>query len=211
MTWKNLFKIYAKYIVGGVFFILFFFFMFRTCRLYDENSVLKGKYEAYRAIAIEDIRQAQGVIAEQEKKIKALDEKQKTLEASIEKKNGQIKTLNLATAELEKQRKELTDKDEIIANLDAQIAAWKEKFFIAQSIIEEKDKIIFSLTEKYEAQIKISNSYKLMYEDMVKVNAVAELRIKRLERELRTNRFTGNLGKVSMIALIGLTLYILSK
>jgi len=197
--------------LAGVLLLLVIFFSAKSCKLYDESSILKGKYEAYRALAKEGVKQARIIIAEQEKKIKELEQEQIVSEENIEELEDEIIDLGLTTAELEAKRKELKDKDEIIANLDAQIAAWKEKFSLAQAVIGEKDKIIFSLTEKYEAQVKITSSYKLMYEDLVKVSSVADLRIKALEGDLRQARFWGNLSKASTVILAAIAVIAVIK
>ena len=148
-------KIGHFFALAALFLLGLIFFTVKSCNLYDENSVLKGKYETYRTLAKEHTKLMQAAIAEQEKKIKELEQKQIIYEENIKKKEGQIASLHVTTGELKKQRRELTDKDAIIANLDTQVAAWKEKFSLAQSVIEEKDKIIFNLTEKYDAQVTI--------------------------------------------------------
>ena len=197
--------------LAALFFLGLIFFTVKSCNLYDENSVLKGKYETYQALAKEHTKLMQAAIAEQEKKIKELEQKQTIYEESIKKKEGQIANLHGTTAELEKKRRELTDKDAIIANLDTQVAAWKEKFSLAQSVIEEKDKIIFNLTEKYDAQVTISNSYKLQFEEGQKLNQIAELRIQSLEKELRISKFTGKIARAGTLILAGLVVYTLVK
>jgi len=193
--------------LAALFFLGLIFFTVKSCNLYDENSVLKGKYATYQTLAKEHTKLMQAAIVEQEKKIKELEQKQIIYEENIKKKEGQIASLHGTTGELEKQRRELTDKDAIIANLDTQIAAWKEKFSLAQSVIEEKDKIIFNLTEKYDAQVTISNSYKLQFEEGQKLNQIAELRIQSLEKELRISKFTGKIARAGTLILAGLVAY----
>ncbi len=194
--------------LAALFFLGLIFFTVKSCNLYDENSVLKGKYATYQTLAKEHTKLMQAAIVEQEKKIKELEQKQIIYEENIKKKEGQIASLHGTTGELEKQRRELTDKDAIIANLDTQIAAWKEKFSLAQSVIEEKDKIIFNLTEKYDAQVTISNSYKLQFEEGQKLNQIAELRIQSLEKELRISKFTGKIARAGTLILAGLVAYV---
>ena len=198
-----------KWGVFGVVAILAVVFLMRSCNLYDEVSVLKGKHEALRIAYADMDLKSKATIEAHKADIAArdevIDEAGRTIidaEGKIEDKDKKILRLEEAFTQLGE------NKDAKIINLQAQVSIWKEKFTLAQEIIAKKDTIIFSLTAKYDAQVKISTEWEASYYRQVELHQIALDRISVMEK-----KWVGiNLGSNAKTGLIiGLILYLLVK
>ena len=114
-------------------------------------------------------------------------------------------------ADLEEEFGNLTNKDAKISNLTKQVEVWKEKFNLSQSIISDKDAIIFSLTQKYESQVVISLEYKSMDETSRGLLDIRDKQVKELEKLNKRLRLTSGLKSGLAVALAGIVLYSLLK
>ena len=114
-----------------------------------------GKLDEQKKISDEKIKASEKVIQEKDELIAQLN-------GNIDSSNTQVENLvvNIANSgdkirDLEKRLQGLKDKDEIIRNQSLQIEEWKVRFSLVQREVDEKDKIIFSLNEKYKASVVI--------------------------------------------------------
>ena len=198
-----------KWGVFGVVAILAVVFLMRSCNLYDEVSVLKGKHEALQTAYADLDLKSKATIEAHKADIAArdgvIDEAGRTIidaEGKIRDKDERILNLEEAFTQLGE------NKDAKIINLQAQVSIWKEKFTLAEAIIAGKDKIIFSLTAKYDAQVKISTEWEASYCRQVELHQIALDRISVMEK-----KWVGiNLGSNAKTGLIiGLILYLLVK
>ena len=172
---------------------------------------LKGKYEEASRIAKVErlikeatIKEQQGIIEKQDLLIAKTNEK-------VEIKNNLISSLGNTVADLEDEFGNLTDKDAKISNLTKQVEVWKQKFSISQSIISDKDAIIFSLTQKYESQVVISLEYKSMDEASRGLLDIRDKQVKELEKLNKRLRLTSGLKSGLAVVLAGVVLYSLLK
>lgn len=172
---------------------------------------LKGKYEEASRIAKVErlikeatIKEQQGIIEKQDLLIAKTNEK-------VEIKNNLISSLGNTVTELEDEFGNLTDKDAKISNLTKQVEAWKQKFSISQSIISDKDAIIFSLTQKYESQVVISLEYKSMDEASRGLLEIRDNQVKELEKLNKRLRLGSGLKTGIVITMAGVVLYSLLK
>ena len=180
-----------KYIPHAVAIILafFLFLSIRTCnQIYDESSALKGEYDALKAQAAKDKAEGGKAIQILETAIEQRDSIIAGLNLDIQKTEAGLAQAAGRIEELEAVEATLTDKDEIITNLRAQIAEWRERFTLAQSVIRDKDAIIFSMSEKYESQRKVSLEYKAQRDAAWVVIEKADIRFSVLEKRLRKQR-----------------------
>ena len=198
---------WIKYLLPAVLIVALLGILVKSCNIYDKYSVMKGQYDAlageynkYRTTVIKEVTDLRNIISQKDKEIRNIN-------AGIVDKEGKISTLHTQTAKLESANATLKDKDAKIYNLEQQLSLWKQKFAIAETIISDKDKIIFSLNEKYEAQLQITTRYKQLYENEATLRGLAEQRIKLADKKLQGLRFQLNLGKGVVIVLGGLILY----
>jgi hypothetical protein len=181
------------------------------CGSSKKADELRGQYEEASRIAKVERLIKEEVIKEQQGIIKKQDLLIVESRKEVEIKNSYISSLGNTVAELEGEFDSLTDKDEKIANLVTQVSIWKEKFTLAQSIISDKDAIIFSLTQKYESQLKISNSYKDMHESIQPLVEICTKQVKELEKINRRLKFTSKLKTGVVVSCALLFLYNMVK
>jgi chromosome segregation ATPase len=179
----------------------------RACRIYDENSILKGQYDAMKKAAEENKAAADQKIAELQKTIADKNKEIGEAQEIINNKNKDISKNHAKIVELEKEREGLKDKDATIVNLDKQVYYWKDQFSLCQQVIAEKDKIIFSLTEKYDAQVKISLEWYHLYNEQVNLRVLAERRIDGLEDSLKGLHYSLKVSRTLALILGGIVIY----
>ena len=172
---------------------------------------LRGQYEEASRIAEVEKRIKEETIREQQEKIGTLDATIVVLNTTIAKKEENIGQLGGTIVNLEEEFSNLTDKDEKIANLVSQVTIWKEKFTLSQGIIKDKDSVIFSLNGKYDAQVKISFSYKDMYESVQDVLVIRDKQVKELEKINRRLKLASGLKTGIVVTMAGVVLYSLLK
>jgi len=198
-----------KWGVFGVVAILAVIFLMRSCNLYDEVSVLKGKHEALQTAYADLDLKSKATIEAHKADIAARDEVIDEAGRTIIDAEGKIRDKDERILNLEEAFTQLGEnKDAKIINLQAQVSTWKEKFTLAQEIIAKKDTIIFSLTAKYDAQVKISTEWEASYYRQVELHQIALDRISVMEK-----KWVGiNLGSNAKTGLIiGLIIYSLVK
>ncbi|MDD5007267.1 MAG: hypothetical protein PHC68_02555 [Syntrophorhabdaceae bacterium] len=180
-------KLKYKVLIGGsILFIVLasFYVCCDRAKLVNAINVEKGKYEAYRKITIANEEISAKYIKEQLAKIDELNGHIDsantviaTLQAHQEQANGTIGSLNDKLAQAQ------TDAEKVPI-LTALVQEWIGKFNLAQATIAEKDKIIFSLTEKYQAQLQISERYKADWTAETSLRTLAETRLNLLDKRV---------------------------
>jgi len=198
---------HIKYLLLAVFIISIALFWYKSCSLFDKYSELKGRYDAlsqeydtYRVSAIAEIADLNTIISQKDELIVTLNER-------VEEKYNEVEELHGISEELESAYTKLTDNLAKIDNLEKQVSIWKQKFTLAESIIADKDRIIFSLNEKYNTQLQITTRYKQLYENEVNLRTLAEDRLSLADKKLSGLRFQINLGKGIVIGLGALIIY----
>lgn len=199
------------YVVLALALLATLIFLFRGCDLYDKYSELKGQYDAYKQDVNEKEQKAKKTISEQETKIEKLQESTDKLIVELDTIEKKTVVKDSEIGSLEEELKGLKGKDEIIVNLKSQVVVWKEKFSLAQQTIERKDKIIFNLSEKYDAQLRITETWKGRFEAENRLRLLGEERIKMCDSKLRSSRFTSRIEKVIIVGLGGYIAYTLIK
>jgi uncharacterized protein HemX len=172
-----------------------------------KQRILKAEYEAMRVeteensliqkAQIEGLRQ---IIEQKDRHISQLNE-------HIVEKQVEISTLHEQTDKLEAEYETLLREPDKIDNLTQQVTLWKQKFSIAETIIESKDKIIFDMNQKYVAQLDISNYYKKLYENEYALRLKAEARIKLYENQITGLKIGGTIKTGLVIGLAGVVIY----
>ena len=196
----------VKWLAFGMVGILAIVFLMRSCSLYDEVSVLKGKHEALQ-IAYADLDMTMKADLEAYKAdIATRDEAIAEASRTIVEVQDKIKDKDAKILNLEEEFTQLGEnKDAKIVNLQVQVSIWKEKFTLAEWVIAEKDNIIFDLTAKYDTQVKISVGWESAYNRQVELHQIALERIKVMEKEWKGVRF-GSKVKTYVIAAAGAAL-----
>jgi len=180
-------KLKYKVLIGGAILFIILASFYVCCdraKLVDRINVEKGKYEAYRQITIANEEISAKYIKEQLAKIDELNGHIDsantviaTLQAHQEQANGTIGSLNDKLAQAQ------TDAEKVPI-LTALVQEWIGKFNLAQATIAEKDKIIFSLTEKYQAQLQISERHKADWTAETSLRTLAETRLNLLDKRV---------------------------
>ena len=200
-----------KYGLYGVLLILVLFFVTRACSISDKYAQLKGTYETYRVLAKADNAIAKKTIEEQTKKIGQLTKDIADSEKVVESKKKDVQQLDGKVKDLEAKYALLEDKDAKIENLTEQVGVWQSKFSLAMEMVAEQDKVIFSLKEKYNAQLDISGEYKGMYEREVSLHKISRDLLSMAENKLRARGLFSNVKSVAVVALGGYIVYTLVR
>ena len=196
-----------EFIIIIVLCVSILFLFMDKCGSSRKVDELKGQYKEASRIAKIERQIKEETIKEQQGKIEKLTNKIEVRNAEIVKKEQANVKLDGSVADLEREFDDLEQQDAKIGNLMQQVEVWKEKFALAQSIIADKDEIIFSLTEKYDAQLVISNSYKDLYETLVVNTKKLEKIVTAQDRQIKRFRLTSGLKTGVVIGLAGLVVY----
>ncbi len=206
-------KLSKPLIIGVCFALLVIILLigYKSCSLSDKYSLLTGEFNAYKQVAAKNVEAAKKTISEQTKVIGDMTKKIVSANAEIFKKNEQIVSANKTVANLEAQYADLKTDAERVVNLSAQVNIWKDKFSLSEGIIKDKDGIIFSLTEKYDAQVKITGAVQVQLTDCLKLRVLYDDRISVLERALKKARFVSKLKSWGGVALAAGMVYLIVK
>jgi len=192
---KNLPYIIGFLLVCGVIFLVF-----RSCNLYDKNSVLHGQLGEAKNIAEADAKLKDALIAKQNTIIgqanKEIAERDKAighLTNTIGHRDADLVTLGGRLAQAK------TDTDRVPI-LTAMVENWRAQYNTATLIIAEKDKVISAWAAKYDAQVVISESWKAKCDAECRIRHLAEQGWKASESKLRWTRVMGNVKTGIIIA-----------
>ena len=185
----------------------------RSCTITDKYSVLVGEYNALKARYDIDTKVLTEEIGHQNEIIEAA---QREIELLLETRVENERRLSVYKAQLEELVYEEPVQPELeheplVVNLRQQIAKMSLVISEQEQIIRGNDKIIFNLTEKYKAQLVISEDYKRLYENEVQLHSLAMERVKLLESRVRGLRFGTQLKNGVIVAAIGIGAYLLLR
>ena len=183
----------------------------RACRLTTKIGHLEGQIQEISAISEADRKAAEKIKAEQTKIIGDMTKKIAVHESEVSKKNEQIKDVNKKLTTLEGEYATLTDCPSQRENLTKQVAEWKNKFSLSETIIWNKDGIIFSLVGKYEAQVKITAAVQIQLDNCTKMQSLLEREVTALKWELRKSRLVGSVKTGLVLGAAGFIIYNLFK
>lgn len=204
-------KTVTKYGLIGLVLIIIFVLFTRSCRLYDENSVLKGKYEAYRKIATIDHER---LITEINKQTDIITEKNKAIEkilADAAKPNPLVAAQDKLIKDQQKKIADLEEQGDLSGALQAakeEIGQWSEKFRIAE---EQHGAELFDLNAawqaKFDAQVVISESWKQDWTNEHNLRLLAEKRIGGLESSLKHSKLIDVASTMLVVGFSGAIAY----
>jgi len=199
---KNLPYIIGFLLVCGVIFLVF-----RSCNLYDKNSVLHGQLGEAKNIAEADAKLKDALIAKQNiiigqanKEIAERDKAIGHLTNTIGHRDADLVTLGGRLAQAK------TDTDRVPI-LTAMVENWRAQYNTATLIIAEKDKVISAWAAKFNAQVTISEAWKAKYDAECRIRHLAEQGWKASESKLRWTRVMGNIKSGAVIAAAGYIIF----
>jgi len=183
----------------------------RACDIYDENSILKG--QAIELVKLLD-SQKKLLIKSKENNTKLQDEMDEiiaTSEEAISEVAEINNALNRNMNQLHEAKVKLTDSESIILNLEEQVETQSKIIINLEFTLVKKDEQIFALTKKYISERNLRIDTEKAFEQCNKVIQINNLRIKGLEKKLKSTRFMSNVKSGAMIGLISLVIYGLVK
>jgi len=189
-------------------FLLSLFFLYRSCRFYDDLSVVRGAYLEVQRKATADTKVAEQMIKDSGDIIAEQSDKINTLQTKVSEKMLGIKDKDKKLGHLteEYSRLDITDKEKI-ANLGAQVKIWAEKFTLAEQIISEKDAIIQAWTVKFNEQVEISGAWKLRYENEARLHLLCKEQVKIFEGRVSLLSFKSKITQALVVGAGGYILY----
>lgn len=178
-------------------------FLYRSCDLYDELSVVRGQYEEAKRQAAADTALAEQMVKDAGEVIALQSEKISDLEGKVAATHGIItdKDKTLAALQDAYNNSVLTDAEKI-ANLEAQVQAWSQKFSLAESIINEQTLIIRAWEVKFNEQVKISDAWKLRYENEARLHSLCLAQNGLLEKKVSVSLFKSKIA-TTLVAVAG--------
>ena len=198
-----------KYLVAGciILAILLSFSWYKSCQESPKEAYWRGQYEiikanvdAERVELLKEVESLEGDISKKDERIVKLGHK---IQADIKR----IAKKDQAISKLEITYRDLKNDTERVDNLTQQVVHWKEKFTSTKQIVHDKDETIFSLTEKYKSQLKISTNYKTLYENECKVSKVLTMRLDICTKRTKSLRFGGTVKSGIVLTLAGIMIY----
>jgi hypothetical protein len=208
----------SSWILVGILVLGIVFLALDNCGNTDKYNKLKGEYETYSTISKIIIKESIQAIDVQNDEIGILAKKITYLHGIIEVKDEDLADKEEELGEL---KRDFADLEECQAQYDKLV----EAFSLAKGIIKELGKpikyydehgnrkfrypegtVTFNLNEKYEKQIKISTSYKTMYESEHTLRLSGERVIGEGDKALKKIRL---FSKAKTGIVVGLSLLIL--
>ena len=187
--------------------------MYDSCNSNSEVAFYKGKYEAEM-----ELRSAENNInlVEIERLNNIIVVKDNEIESLIETRVGRERERRELLAQVERlQAREPVqpelESEPLVINLRAQVRQLTLTVDTQEQIIHGNDKIIFSMTQKYQAQLKISDHYKGMYENEKELHRLAILRLKISDKRIKSLRLTGNVKNALVVIAGGTIAYLFLK
>jgi hypothetical protein len=177
-----------------------------------QYNEMKGRYEAYRAIAGADAREMAAQLIAKNAIITAQNKTISERDAEIVSKYQQISTSVKKLTQLEAEFATLgADNAAKVTNLVTQVATIKRNLTLAYSIIEDKDAQIGAWRIKFDTAEKISAEWKRAYEGEQKLRLMAEGLVTLCEKRQSRTLFASKLKNVAIVGLAGVAAYNLIK
>jgi len=199
--------------------ILAIFLIAKSCKLSPKINKLQGEI-ALRDTLIEEGDKALSEVG------RALEQASKSHEKRLAELNGLIDSSNTVIARLEEEGHHKTERIEELEETFPQLSTaeekieywktwgteWKEQFQLCSQVVVEKDKIIFSLTEKYEAEqtirLSVEQSLNLTEKQLLLLQAQVH-EISSLNQTLiRKFRWSKSVRTGTTLAFVGVVAYL---
>jgi len=187
--------------------VLAFLLLQRSCKVEESYRRQLVRYEQLKAqvakerkTLLDEIKQKEAYIEELEQEVQASEVKIKELEEKSNKSKHKL-------AVLEREYNTLKSDQKKVENLLKQVEEWKHRFNLAQATIQEKDKIIFSLKAKYEAQLKISEKWRTAYEQEYALRLSCEEVLKECTKTVASLKWRTTAGVVSIAIIAGIVVF----
>jgi len=179
----------------------------KACKLTDKVSYLGGELKILRQEAATLKKDKLAEIAKAEQTKKDMDKIVKAKDTDIARKTEIINHLTGTIGQLDDALAVAKTDAERVIILTAQVKQWSDKFTLAEGIIADKDDVIFSLNAKYEAQVKISNNWKALFDTEITKSKIQEDLSSALKRDLRLCRLGGRVKSGLVIAGVAAVVY----
>lgn len=171
-----------------------------NCGNTAKYNKLKGEYQTYHEISRAVVEKSIQAINEQHDEIGILSEKLTYLHGIIEVKDADL-------ADKEEELGVLKRNFESLEACQSQYDKLSIAFTLCKEIKADQKSVIFSLNEKYEAQVIISLKYKDMYESVKPLIDIHLKQVKELENINRRLKLTSKLKTGIVVAMAGVVLY----
>lgn len=175
-----------------------------NCGNTDKYNKLKGEYETFYNLSKVVIKKSIEAIDEQNDEIGILAKKITYLHGIIEVKDEDLADKEEELGEL---KRDFADLEECQGQYDKLVAA----FSLCKSIGVDKDDVIFSLNEKYEAQVRVSLEWEKMYNSVQPLIDIHLKQVKELENINRRLKLASKLKTGLVVAVAGVVLYSLLR
>jgi len=201
-----------KYLISGcvILAILLAFSWYKSCQESPKEAYWRGQFdileqriENERVESLKTIESLKGDIAAKDKDILRVREENKIAENKIIKKSKEVNKLKVTYRDLQ-------NDTERIDNLTQQVVHWKEMFTISEQKCSRLDDIIFSLTEKYNTQLKITQKYITLYNNECKVSQVLTMRLDICTKRAKGFKFGSTIKSGIVLTLAGIIIYSLA-
>ena len=175
-----------------------------SCGSSRRADELKGEHKKAIEIAKAEKRIKEEIIKEQKEKIEVLN-------LTIKEKSAVITSKESELAEIEEELGVIKRDFESLEGCQSQYDKLSIAFTLCKSINIDKNTLIFSLNEKYDAQLVISISYEDMYKSIQGVLVIRDKQVKELEKINKRLRFSSGLKSGLAVVLAGLIVYNMVK
>ena len=165
---------------------------------------LKGQYEEASRIAKVERSIKEEIIKEQKEKIVVLNVLIEVKNTTIAKKNRELVGIEEELGEL---KRDFASLEECQAQYDKLVGA----FTLCKSINIDKNTLIFSLKEKFDAQVVIGDSYKTMYDTLTQNERKLQSIVTAQDWQIKKLKLTSGLKSGLAVVLAGLIVYNMVK
>jgi len=203
----------TKYLIGActILALLFVLTSYKTCQLYDKNSILKGKDKVLssqleeetkkRKVRERDIKMLIGKLEEERRAKTSIIEAAKEITGAM---RNELRTVGELRANAENDKALITEmvleigkRDELIDKLVFTIKTQEERYF--------------TLTQQYNVVIKELGLSNMAIESRDEIIVVKDHRIKGLEKSLKGVRFSSGIKTPIILGLAAAVIYGLVK
>ena len=207
---KDLVKKYRGWIQAGLIIVGLLITVWaagRACRGEDKYSRLKGEYNILKKVADETAKNAIQKEKEFNRGIAAKDKEIVALRASSAQKQAKLTNLSGHLTTLEGQYGTLVGCDEKLVNMSAQLDITKQQYILAQQTIADRDSEILIWTQKYNAAVTLSETWKQAYNEEHAAAEGCKKSLSALEGKVGGLQFGSTVKNIVIGAAIGYFVY----
>ena len=196
----------TKIVIAILILVIGFVLLDRSCT-HKKLNVALGELDKQKEVTAAAETKADESIAREKETKNLLDTEIKKLTGTIHERDDVIKDKDKKITDLEKEEETLTDAPTLIVNLRAQIELWKGKFILAQQTIDDlgvpyeveingvmimkypPGSVTFKLSEKYKAQIRITDEWKVKYHAQLALSLERDQALDQCLKDIKGIRF----------------------